>query len=104
MEEIAFKDISILALVAIFQWCEAVCAILVEGIMRNISNYFEFGPIVNEKMSFKDIHILNLVAICTAEQNCFFNFGRWHYAELFCVTFLNLGQWLRRCRLKCLYF
>ena len=32
-----------------------ICANLVEGIMRNnlLQNYFEFGPVVQKKMSFK---------------------------------------------------
>ena len=31
-----------------------ICAILVEGIMRNnLWTYFEFGPVVQEEMSFK---------------------------------------------------
>ena len=32
------------------QWSGTICAILVEGIMKN---YFEFGPVVQEEMLFK---------------------------------------------------
>ena len=36
-----------------------ICAILVEGIMRNNSRkYFEFDPVVQEKMPLKDISSL----------------------------------------------
>ena len=38
-----------------------ICAILVEGIMRIILwNYFEFGPVFQEEVSFKDISYLEL--------------------------------------------
>ena len=35
-----------------------ICAIVVEGIMRTVlRNYFEFWPVVQEDISFKDILI-----------------------------------------------
>ena len=48
-----------------------ICAILVEGIVRNIYlwNYFECGPVVQEEMSFKDISYLELWQLCLAQQN-----------------------------------
>ena len=50
MEEMLFKNISYLQL---WQWSGTICAILVEGVMRNNSvNYFEFGQVVQEEMLF----------------------------------------------------
>ena len=48
-----------------------ICAILVEGIMRNNSvKLFEFGPVFQEKMSFKKYFLSGaLVAPFTAEWN-----------------------------------
>ena len=44
-----------------FQRSRTVCAILVEGIVRNISaKLFEFGPVVKEEMLFKGISIFSL--------------------------------------------
>ena len=48
-----FKDISYLELWRPFvQQSGIICAILVEAIKRN-KNYFKFGPVVQEDMSFK---------------------------------------------------
>ena len=56
-----FKVISYLKLWQPFvQQSVTICAILVEGIMRNNSvKIFEFGPVVQEAMSFKRFLILS---------------------------------------------
>ena len=65
------------------------------------SGYFEFGPVVQEEMSFKAISYLELCLLfCSAEPNHLCNFGRGHYEEQFCEIILNLGQVFRRCRFK----
>ena len=63
---------------------EPFCAILVEGIMRNISvKLFEFGPAVQEMLN-KYISYLQLCQpFYTAEQNLCAVFGRGHYGKLF---------------------
>ena len=44
------------------QWSGTYCAFLVEDILGTILwNYFEFGPAVQEEMSFKDISYLELL-------------------------------------------
>ena len=57
-----FKDISYLELMQPFvQWSRTICAMLVEGIMRNNSvKLFEFGPVVQEEMPFENISYLEL--------------------------------------------
>ena len=56
------------------------CAIVMESIMRNV---FEFEQVVNKlEMSFKDISIFALVAICSAEPNDLGNFGKSHYGTV----------------------
>ena len=54
---LSFKDICILSSVGHFvQKSNLVCAIFVEGIMMNISvTFIEFGPVLKEEMSFKEI-------------------------------------------------
>ena len=99
-----FKDISYLELWRPFCSAEqTICAILVEGVMRNkiceiILNLDQWF----KKMSFKDISYLELWwPFCSAEQNHLCNSGRGHYEEQFCEIILNLGQCFRRsCRLK----
>ena len=51
--------------------------------MRNISvKKIEFGPLVQEQMSFKDISYLELwLLFCVGEQNHLYNFGRGNYEE-----------------------
>ena len=45
-------------------------------------NYFEFGPVVQEKLSLKDIIYLKLWQLhCLVEQNHWCNFGRRHHEE-----------------------
>ena len=69
------------------QRSRTICAILVEGIMKNNSvNYFEFGPVVQEQL-FKDISYLEfLQPFCSAERNHLNNFCRryhertWNYS------------------------
>ena len=53
--------------------------------MRNDSEFFfEFGPMVQEEMSFKDISYLELwPPLCSALSN----FGRRHHEEQFCDFF-----------------
>ena len=71
--------------------------------MRKISlKYFEFGPVLNEEMWFKDFSYLDLCwPNCLAEQNHLCNFCRRHHQEHYCVIILSLEQWFRRqCRLR----
>ena len=57
-----FKDSTYLELwQTFFQGSGTICAISEESIMRNNSvKLFEFGPVVQEEMSFKDISYLEL--------------------------------------------
>ena len=74
----SFEDISNLELwQPVFRWIKTICANLVEGIMRNISvKLFEFRPVVQEKMLFKDNSHLELWRpFCSVEQT-YFEFGR----------------------------
>ena len=51
------------------QRSRTVCAILVEGIIRNISlNYFKFGPVVQKVMSLKTLLALAAILISKAER------------------------------------
>ena len=71
-----------------------------ERVLRgtNLRNYFEFGPVVQEKISFKDIPYLELWhPFCSGERNHLCNFGRGYQEEQFCEIILNLGQWFRCC-------
>ena len=46
---------------------------------------FEFGPVVQEKMSFKDVSYLELwMHFYNAEQNNLCNSSRGYYEEQFC--------------------
>ena len=66
-----------------------------------MKNNFEFGPVVQEEILFKDIPYLELwQPFCSVERNHLCNFGGGYYEEQFYETILNLGQWFRRCRLK----
>ena len=57
-----------------------------------LCNYFKFGPMIQEEMSFKDISYLELWwSLCSAEQNPLRNFGRGHYEEQFSELILNLN-------------
>ena len=48
-------------------------------------NYFEFGPVVQEKMLFKDIIYLELLQpFCAVEQNYLCSYSRRYYEEQFC--------------------
>ena len=52
---------------------------------------FEFGPVVQEEMSFKDISYLELwLPFPLAERNHLCNFRRGYYEEQFCKIILNL--------------
>ena len=60
-------------------------------------NYFEFGPVAQEVMPFKDISYLELWwPFCYAEGNYLCNFGRGYQEEQFCEIILNSDQWFRR--------
>ena len=65
-------------------------------------NYFEFGQVVQEAMTFKDISYLKLWRpFCSAEQNHLCNFGKGYPEEQFYEIILNLGMLVRRrCDLK----
>ena len=83
------KSISHLELWWPLWWSGTICEILVEGIMRN---NFKFGPVIQEKMSVKNISFLELWRpSCSVEQNHLCNFGRGQYGE---------HSWFRRCHLK----
>ena len=44
--------------------------------------YSEFGPLVQEEMSFKDISYLELLhPFCQVERNHLYNFERGHHGE-----------------------
>ena len=55
-------------------------------------NYFEFGPVVQEKMPFRESSYLTLrQPSYLAEQNQLGNFGRRHYEEHFCENHFAFG-------------
>ena len=77
------------------------CVIMLEGIMKHSFNYFEYKPMVQEEMPFKDFSYLQLWRpFCLAEQNHLCKFGRGHHEEHFFEIILHLDQWFRRCHLK----
>ena len=52
--------------------CPAICAIFVEGILGTILlNYYEFGPVIQKEILFKDISYLEP---CMPERNHLCNF------------------------------
>ena len=56
-------------------------------------NYFEFGPVVQEKMPFKDIYHLELwQPLCSWDWNHLYNFDRRHHEEQFCEIILNSNE------------
>ena len=66
------------------------------------AKYFDFRPVVQEEMPFKDISYIELwQPFCSVEGNHMCNFHRGYYEEQFCEKKMNLDQWLRRkCRLN----
>ena len=63
--------------------------------------FFEFRPVVKEKMLFKGISYQELWQPFCSEQNHLCKFDKRCYEEQFCEIILNLDQWLRRkCCLK----
>ena len=57
----------------------------------------EYGPVVQEEMSFKGISYLELwQSLCSAERNHLCNFGRGCYEEHISEIILNFGQWFKR--------
>ena len=65
-------------------------------------SYIFFGPVVQKKMSFKDISYLELWhPLCSADGNHLCNFGRRYHEEQFSEIILNSDLWFRRkCCLK----
>ena len=58
---------------------------------------FEFGPVVQEEMPFKDISYLELwPPFCSEERNHLCNFSREYQEEQFHEIILNLDQRVRR--------
>ena len=58
--------------------------------------FFEFGPVIQQEMSFKDISFLELwCPICSAERNQLCNFGRVRH-QYFSEIIVNLNQWFGR--------
>ena len=56
-------------------------------------NYFEFGPVFQEEIHFRDISYLELwQPLCSREKNNLCNFGRRHHEEQFCEKILNLNK------------
>ena len=56
-----------------------------------------FGPVVQEAMSFKDISYLELWwPFCSVEKSHLCNFGRRHNEEHLCEIILKLDKWFRR--------
>ena len=54
---------------------QTVWAVLIEGMMRTISvNYFKFGPVIQEQMSF------HYISNFSSDGH---HFKIWHYEELF---------------------
>ena len=50
-----------------------------------LRNYSEFGPVIQEEISFKGFSYLELCQpLCSAEQNHLCNFSRGYYEEQFC--------------------
>ena len=71
--------------------------------MRNnsVKYHFEFGPVVQDGMTLKEISYLELwQPLCSALRYHLCSFCRRHHEEQFCEIILNLDQWLRRFRLK----
>ena len=62
---------------------------------------YEFGLVVQKKMSFKDDYYIELwQLLCSVVWNHLCNSGRGYCEEQFCEIILTLGQWFRRCLLK----
>ena len=58
-----------------------ICAISVEGIVRNNSVNFEFGPVVQD-MSFKRFLIWSIGGPPVQERNQICNFERGHHGDI----------------------
>ena len=65
-------------------------------------SYMKFGPVIQEKMSFKDISYVELwQSLCSVDWNHLCNIGRRHHEEQYCEIILKFDPWFRRkCRLK----
>ena len=63
-------------------------------------NYFEFGPVVQEEITFERFFYLELwQPSCSVEQNHLCNFCKEQCEEQFCEFILYLDLWFRgRCR------
>ena len=85
-----------------FQWRKTFCAILVDGIMRNISEKLFWIWTSGSVDVVEDVSHLELwQPLCSVERNHICNFCRGHYGEHSCEIILNLNQWFRgRCRYR----
>ena len=52
--------------------------------------YFEFGPVVQEEMSFKNSYLELWRPLCSLERNTLCTFCRGHYGKPSCEVILNL--------------
>ena len=79
-----------------------ICEILVKGIIRNNSlNYFEFGSVVHEDMSFKRLLIWSPGSPPVQWSKIIYALLKRHHEEHSCEVIGNWDQWFRkRCRLK----
>ena len=63
--------------------------------------FFQFGRVMQEEISIKDISYLQLwLPFYSAERHHLCNFGRGHYEIQFFAIILNLDLWFKSCRLK----
>ena len=53
---------------------------------NNFVNYFEFGPVVQEKIGLKNYYLEFLRSSCKRERNHLCNFERGHHGENSCET------------------
>ena len=92
------KEFFFFARFAIFQQSRTDWAFCQKALYETfVGTYFEFGPVVQEKMSFKYMSYLQLwQPSYVTKQNNLGNFGRGHYEINFCEIILHLDQWFRR--------
>ena len=71
-----------------------------------MKNYFEFGLVVQEEVSFKDMFIWSSAShFVQQSRNICAISGRGHYEEQFYEFSTNLGQWFcRSCCLKKFFY
>ena len=56
----------------------------------------KFGPVVQEKMLFKDLW----QHLCSVDWNHLCNIGRRHHEKQSSEIIVNVDQWFKKCRLK----